>query len=174
MHIFLQGQRNIGKSTVIKKTLEVLSERKQLVLGGFFTWNGGNSDPYIYMKPAGQNGKNEVFRIACFGKEKGGMVCDTDVFESDGVRLVLDGKCADLIIMDELGYLESGAPGFRQAVLDALVGTIPILGVLRLGTVPWHNEIKRNRSVTLYDVNEDNRNELPRKLADEILPLLSR
>ena len=173
MHIFLQGPRNIGKSTVISKTLEILTAHKQLILGGFFTWHGGNNDPNIYMRPAGKDGGSEVYHIAGLGKGTGGMVSNIEVFESEGVRLIQNGKNSDLIIMDELGYLEGGAPGFRQAILDAIGGDSPILGVMRLGDIPWHHEIKRRHGVTLYGVNEENRDSLPQKLSDILFPLLN-
>jgi len=172
VHIFLQGQRNAGKSIVIEKTLEILSERKQLLLGGFFTWNGGNDDPHVYMRPAAQGREDEVFRIASYRKGKGGMACDIGVLESEGVRLVQEGRRADLIVMDELGYLEINAPEFRQAVMGAVSGGVPILGVLRLGDVPWHAAIKRSSSVRLYDVDDENRDALPQKLANILLQLI--
>ena len=72
----------------------------------------------------------------------------------------------ELIIMDELGYLESDAAAFKQAVFDVLSGDIPVLGVLRLGDVAWHREIKLNTKVKLIDVSEQNRDILPEVLAN--------
>jgi len=168
MHIFLQGQRNVGKSTVIQKTLEIITVRTKLVPGGFFTWNSGGPDPEIHIRAAGPDDEKETYRAAVFDKGKGGMVCDNNVFESEGARFVREGKNADLIIMDELGYLESNAPVFIKAVMDAIAGNIPILGVMRLGDVPWHEDIKKNKSVRLIDVNMENRNVLPQEIAGMI------
>jgi len=153
-----------------------LSQRVQLVTGGFFTWNGGSGDPNIYMCPARQGGEKEAFRVAGLGEGysaethvRGGMVCDIEAFESGGARLITESNNADLIIMDELGYLESDAPKFKKAVLDAIAGNIPILGVVRLGDIPWHKDIKLNHSVTLIDVNMENRGVLPFELVDKLL-----
>jgi len=168
MHIFLQGPRNIGKSTVIRKTLAILTSQKPLAIGGFFTWNCGEAGKAVYLQSAKNGGEGEVYRIASQDKEKGGLLCDIEVFERDGVRLLIESKDADLVIMDELGFLESDASNFRQAVLDLIAGDIPVYGVLRLGDVPWHAEIKRNPRIALYDVNEENRDALPKKLADAL------
>ena len=166
MHIFLQGQRNIGKSTVIRKTLDILAAYSPLAVGGFFTWNGGKDNPYIFMQCARNGGEGEIYRLAHFDECNGsGLVCDLQVFEQDGVRLLGDSKGANLIIMDELGYLESSATMFKQAVMDLIAGDIPIFGVLRLWDVPWHRDIKRNPLVTLVDVDEVNRDVLPQELA---------
>jgi len=165
MHIFLQGPRNVGKSTVIRKTLDILTEREPLKLGGFFTWKSGADDPYVYLQSARHSGEKEVYRVAGFDENKGGFVSYIEAFEKEGVRLIKESKDAELIVMDELGYLESGAPKFKKAVLDAVAGDIPIFGVLRLGDVPWHADIKSSPLVSLFDVNEKNRDTLPRELA---------
>ena len=166
MHIFLQGPKNIGKSTVISRVLEILTAEAPLKLGGFFTWNGGKSDPHVYIRPARSGSEGEIYRLASYDAEKGGLKSNVSAFEHDGVRILNERAGVDLIIMDELGYLESGAPVFRKTVLDTLTGGVPVLGVLRLGNVPWHEEIKRYPAVTIYNVDEKNRGDLPRELTD--------
>lgn len=164
MHIFLQGPKRIGKSTVISKTLELLAAVAPLSLGGFFTWNGGKGDPRVYMRPA-PCGEGEGAVLASYDAALGRMVGEPDAFERDGVRILSSSANADLIIMDELGFLESGARLFQQAVFDILEGDAPVLGVLRLGEVAWHERVKLNARVTLVDVSEANRDGLPRELA---------
>jgi len=174
MNIFLQGPRNIGKSTVILKTLEIIMTGKSLTLGGFFTWNGGKTDPHVYMRPAHSNADAEVYRLASYDAEKGGLICNTQAFEEDGVRLLSGSKCADLIVMDELGFLESSASAFRQAVLDVLSSDIPVLGAIRLGDVPWLEGIRRDPTVSLFDVDEKTRGILPRELAAALSAVIIR
>jgi len=166
LHIFLQGPRNTGKTTVIMKTLDLLSPQRPLVLGGFFTWNGGRGDPHVYMRPARSGKGDEVCRLASYDAAKGGLTANTMAFDEYGSRLLAESKGADLIIMDELGFLESGAAVFRRAVMGALAGGVPVFGVMRLGGVPWHEAIKRHPSVTVFDVSEKNRNALPQELAE--------
>ena len=168
MHIFLQGPKRIGKSTVIRRTLEIMLADMPLRLGGFFTWNGGRDDPYVYIRPACDSGKEERYRIASYDFVKGGLTANIAAFELEGVQLLRERTDADLIIMDELGFLESDAPAFKQAVLDVLDECVPVFGVLRLGDVEWHKEIKRNPSVALYDINFDNRDDLPQELAEAL------
>ena len=178
MHIFLQGPRNIGKSTVIRKTLEILTVRAPVGLGGFFTWKSGDNDPNVYMRPAEAGREGEIFKLAGLNEQGRGMTPDILSFDRDGVRLLRErrprSETADdnagiqLIIMDELGYLEKDALEFRRAVLDTLAGETPVFGVLRMGDIAWHEQIKRNPKVTLYEVNIENRDELPRELAEII------
>jgi nucleoside-triphosphatase len=172
LHVFLQGPRNIGKSTVIFRTLDILTARRPLRLGGFFTWRGGAEDPHIYMRPACKEREREIYRLAFYDASKGGLSCDPPVFEQTGTRLLSANAGAELIIMDELGFLESAAPAFRQAVLATLAGTIPVLGVLRQGDIPWHREIKDCPRVRLYEVNEENREALPLELAEYLTSMI--
>ena len=165
MHVFLQGPKNIGKSTVIAKTLDIIMAETPLKLGGFITWNGGKSDPHVYMRQACSDMEGESYCLANYDIVKGGLISNISVFENEGVSILDESTDADLIIMDELGFLESSAPMFRKTILNVLAGGVPVLGVLRLGDVPWHADIKQNPMVSLYDVSKNNRDDLPRELA---------
>jgi nucleoside-triphosphatase len=168
LHIFLSGPRNIGKSTVIRHTLDILLKQGPVKLGGFFTWRGGAADPHIYLRPAQIGRESEIYRLATYNAENGGLSCHLQVFEQTGARLLVQSADVDLLIMDELGFLESKAPVFRQAVITALSGAAPVLGVMRLGDIPWHKEIKSNPRVVLYEINKKNRDALPRELAAQL------
>ena len=165
MHIFLQGPRGIGKSTVIRKTIELLTERRNITIGGFYTWNGGKDDPNIYMRPARSGNSSGQFRVAAYSESKRSMVGDTKAFDTLGTGILLDSAGADLIIMDELGFLESGAGLFKKTVLETIAGGVQALGVLRLGDVPWHEAIKNDSRVSIYEVNEKTRDTLPQTVA---------
>jgi len=141
-----------------------------LKIGGFYTWNGGEPDPHIYMKPAVSSTEEERYCLASYDLDNGGLIGNMEAFEKDGVRILTESNGDELIIMDELGFLEAKAPAFRQTVLDILAGDVPVLGVLRLGDVPWHQDIKRNPEVAIYDISEKNRDTLPRELATRLRP----
>jgi len=168
LNIFLTGPRRIGKSYVINQILTILSKQAPLKLGGFFTWREGENDPHIYMKPAQVLKQQEVFRLASYNKESGSFSCDLQVFEKKGVALLTETADVDLLLMDELGFLESKAPAFCRAVMTALAATTPVLGVLREGNIPWLQKIRHHALVTLYDVNKNNREELPLLLAAQL------
>jgi len=57
-------------------------------------------------------------------------------------------------------------------VLDTLSGGVPVLGVLRLGDIPWLEDIKRSPKVSLHYVDEKNRDSLPGYLARRICAIL--
>jgi nucleoside-triphosphatase len=73
-----------------------------------------------------------------------------------------------------LGFLVKDARAFQRAIYAAVDGAVPIFGVLRLAEIPWHQEILAHHQVTLQEVNKDNRDALPEKLATLLLSALQR
>ena len=174
MHIFLQGERNIGKSTIISKTLGLLMAGGGIELCGFLTWKGGEDDPHVYMRNAARPDEGEITRIAVFDEKTGRMRPDVSAFNGAGADALKDRPGARLIIMDELGMLESGAHRFKQSVFEALERKIPVLGVLRLGDIPWLRPIRDSGSTTIYKVNEKNRDALPGEIAEELSQIIGK
>ncbi len=128
MIIFLTGDKQTGKSTRIQQMIADLKAQKpDLKIGGFYTKADGED---IRMISAGNPDKSFIV-----GKRK---ICGyEEAFNTGGVAL-LNGpetRNADLIIMDELGWMESGAAEFSKAVLSTLdyasEKNIAVFGVLR-------------------------------------------
>ncbi|MCL2766313.1 MAG: nucleoside-triphosphatase [Peptococcaceae bacterium] len=169
MHIFLQGQRNVGRSTVIIRTLDIIRSKTELIIGGFITFRGGTDDPYTYMRSANPEGKREDYCLGSCHKE---LRNEPLLFDQVGVPLLKDSQNADIIVMDELGFLEREALEFHQAVYSVLAGDIPVIGVLRLGNILWFEQIKTNPKVKLVEVTKENRDGLPEVLASRLMPIL--
>lgn len=165
MHTFLLGPKNIGKSSVIRRMLDMLLDQGPFALGGFITWREGTHDPRIYMRPAQPGREREIYLLASYDAPSGGMHCVPQVFDEAGTRLLAESAGADIILMDELGFLESRSPVFQQAVCSTLAGNTPVIGVMRSGNIPWHEEIKASPRVRLCQVSQENRDTLPQELA---------
>ena len=170
MHIFLQGPLGIGKSTVIEKTIGLLSGVRRIILGGFNTYKARDGSPYIYISAPKQNKPAEAYCIAQLTKD--GLRVHPEVFDSEGVLLLSNIDNADLICMDELGFLERQSYMFQRRVLECLDGSVPILGVLRDKVIPWHLPIKSHPSVSILRVNEDNRGSLPEYLYNTLIKMV--
>lgn len=169
MHIFLTGAIQIGKSTIIRKTLDHLNQ----TYGGFKTYFGSDrssDDRLLYM-----NGADEpkfftadygiaVFKQDCFP--------ETDVakFNTYGVELILSAKVnRAMIIMDECGNLENDALNFQHEILQTLDEDHPVLGVIKQSSYGWTDMIRNHRNVKLITVTRENRNELPQALVNHYL-----
>lgn len=158
-HIFLTGEIQIGKSTVIAKTLTLLS----LIPGGFRTLKidhpeMGNSDIIIYSARA----TPESGQIVAHKTQKSKTVFP-EIFNTYGSSYLK--QPSELILMDELGYLENEAEIFQNTVFKILNNTIPVLGVVRHKETDFLNAIRHHPHVITITVTEKNRNSLPEKLA---------
>lgn len=165
MHVFLTGEIQIGKSTVIRKTVELLDIQP----GGFVTGFGpmrAKPDRSLYLNPVWQEPVyDEAHTVARFG---GGGAPRPDSIAFDRLGCGYLDACkswAKLLVMDELGPLERDARQFRKAVLDAVDGSFPILGVLKKSGHPWMEGITGHPAVTVIEVTETNRDLLPEQLA---------
>lgn len=132
MHVFLTGEIQIGKSTVINKTTALVNKN----IGGFQTYFGpdrGLPNRRLYMNPAAESKIiREENTIVQFREEKSPLV-QSGKFDTYGVKLIQNArKESSLIIMDECGNLERKAILFQGEILDTLDGEIPIIGVMEI------------------------------------------
>lgn len=173
MNIFLTGDIQIGKTTIIQKTLSLLG----IDYGGFKTYFGPDRDQsnrLLYMNSACEpNIYSEEYSIVQFKEDCTPQVINNK-FDTLGVELIQNAmENKELIIMDECGRLEKDSSKFQKQVLKALESDTPILGVIKLDSTGWVENIRNHPSVELITVTLENRNELPMilqvKLNQELL-----
>ena len=163
-HIVLWGQRGVGKSTLARRLLEDWSGPVR----GFVTRASlPDADGFrsIYLHAADDPTPMEQAcnRIGRTNRTEHTMW--PEVFDGLGVEL-LRAEPGSLILMDELGFLEQDAAVFRRQILRCLDGSIPVLAVIKHKThIPFLQEIRSHPRVQLYQVTEENRDELPAELS---------
>ena len=166
-HILITGRRGAGKSTLVRR---LLAENRR-PLKGFQTYRldcEENGYHPIHICPVGE-------RHPVFSRDNLVGTCNSklrnvfpQVFDTLGASY-LQATSGDLIVMDELGFMESDAQVFRADVLKALDGTIPVLAVVkdRLD-IAFLNEVRAHPNVQLYTVTEDNREDVFQLLLPQI------
>jgi nucleoside-triphosphatase len=155
--IFLTGKIGIGKSTVIKKVLDLLS----LNYGGFMTLPiiDGSALKGFKIRDIKTSLEEEVGIF----DENFIIHPQIDGFEQIGVKSLESALESDeLIIMDELGFLEKNASKFKETVFKVLKSNKLVLGVIKFERNDFLNELAR--LVEIVEVTEANRNELPDKI----------
>ena len=168
-HIFLTGDIQVGKSTIIRRFLEAHPE---LRIGGFRTvWQERrmtHSNSLHIVPATGEVIPTDENRIGL----REGVFPDrtaTDypqVFDTVGVGLLQNlGKC-DLIIMDEIGLSENEADVFVDAVLDILDGDTPVLGVVQPKTGNLTDAVRNHPKVHLVLVTKENRELILQRMLD--------
>jgi|SRR5690554_5470049 len=168
MHIFLTGGVNIGKSTIINKVICNILHDLTIRIAGLKTYIGKNNNIYMSSWNNKRPCKNYIIGI----KKNNHAIGFTETFDSLGVKILENGQHAQLIIIDELGFLENKAISFQNKCLDLINKNTPILGVIKEKKIDWLEKIKTHPNVELITVTKDNRNELVSLVTNKVINLL--
>jgi nucleoside-triphosphatase len=157
MNIFITGALQTGKSTLLRRVLAELN----LAPGGFKTFDGslrGGSVKDIYIYPADdESGDLSLDQRVGRRLENGACQSFPEVFDNVGSKILRNSQRHKIIIMDEIGFMESQALLFHQAVMEILAGGHLVLGVLRLMRTPLAEKIKNHPQVRVLTLNYENR-----------------
>lgn len=151
-HLFLTGDKGVGKSTVLRA---LLAREGARTVGGFYTVKQGGG---VYLLRPGTDDapSPDTLLFRC------GEAADPARFDALGCR-ALCAPC-ELLVMDELGPHEAAAGAFQAAVLHALDGNVPILGVLQRAEGDFLRRVAAHPQVRVVEVTAENRNPLARTL----------
>jgi len=169
-HIFLTGEKQVGKSTILEKVLQ------ELAIGyrGFrtlpFELNGERRG--FYMHAFGEVPEGYVNDVLISARTKQvGSVPVTDAFDTFGAE-VLDKAAKDpdcrLILIDELGRLERNASKFQEAALRCLDSDKLVIGVLQKTESAFLDSIHERDDVEVFVIDEKNRDQMPKMLLSVI------
>ncbi len=166
MHVFLTGDRQVGKSWAVSRAAEATGKPCVGFLTRFLTPEHGASA--LYMVPPDRPDLLDREHMVA-EPLNGKMHALTEQFDTLGVRLLREAQKHPeaLILMDECGHLEKNAGAFQREIARCLNGDIPVLGVLRRDQ-PWHDFIRNHPRVRVLTVTVENRDEL----VNEIMALL--
>ena len=152
-HIFFTGEKGAGKSTLVNALLWGKEN-----IGGFRTVKQSGA---VYLLRPGEAAweDNRLFRC--------GEAADPERFNALGcAALSGDFLC---IVMDELGPHEENAAAFQAAVLAALDGDVPVIGVLQKADTAFLHRVATHPNVRLIEVTRENRDALRAALTGSIV-----
>lgn len=159
-HLFLTGERQVGKSTLLRR----LIAEKQLACAGFETRvfapdgvrRGFTLHARVQMPPC----ENDCICCVRIGERRSVPVLP--VFEENGVSILQRSLAAPVpfILMDELGRLERDAEGFIAQVFACLDSDKRCVGVLQSCSAPHIAQIAAREDVRVVTVTPENRDAL--------------
>ena len=153
-NLFFTGEIQVGKSTLLRKLMAKSGLRPGGAETGFGPWRAEETRRlFLYPYGSPDHGEDAV----CARMGPGGKTAYPEVFDRRGaalVRAALADPAVDVVVLDELGFLEKDALEFRSAVLEALRSPKPVWGVLRLGGGCW-GDADLGRIVTVTICNRD-------------------
>ena len=166
-HLFLTGDKQVGKSTLLRKLIEV----KRLECSGFETQafylrgerRGFTLHGRVDMPPY----ENDC--ICCARIEEKRSVPVLPVFDENGTKRlrISRSNSAPFILMDELGRLERQSQAFIDEIYACLDSDKRVIGVLQKCGSAHVEAISRRDDVTVITVTPENRDALLALLIDE-------
>ena len=159
-HLFLTGDKQVGKSTLLRKLIEA----NRLDCTGFETQafylhderRGFTLHGRVEMPPY----ENDC--ICCARVEERRSVPVLPVFDENGTKILQMSRqsSAPIILMDELGRLERQAQAFIAEIYACLDSDKRVLGVLQKCGSEHVNAISLREDVTVLTVTPENRDAL--------------
>jgi len=176
--VFLTGVPGVGKTTVLMKIVEELEE-KGFSIGGVVSQEVREGGLRVGFRIVDLDTKREGW-LAHLNRKKGPRigrygVCLDDL-EDVGVQAIQDAiQRSDIVVIDEVGPMELLSQAFRKAVVQALNGDKPVLGIIHhRASDPLIAEIRSREDAAIIQVTRDNRERLPALITAEILERLFR
>ena len=163
-HILIVGSRGVGKSTLIGALLQALHQP----VDGMITkkeapFSDGFSPVYIHRYGAErQFGPENCIGLCCDGHS----TAFPELFER--FSAVMPFPSDRVIVFDELGFLESEAPRFTEAVLRTLDEAPLVIAAVRDKNTPFLNAVRSHPKAAVYRITEANRDALRETLLQKL------
>lgn len=166
-NIFLTGAMAVGKSTLIDRVLE----DSQLRLGGYVTGREIQGDIQKFHLKSLADGKS--YHLAITNRVTRAKDVREETLTRDMPR-VLEKDLLDkeLIVLDELGFMENDLEAFTSLIFRILDSPLPVFGVLKDYDCSFLNKIRSRDDVDIIWVDVDNRDQLYIELSEKIKKLL--
>ena len=116
----------------------------------------GNAPIYLYPASGGRHRTQENLLGWCRNQQ---ATANPEAFDRNAF-LIEDARPGGLLVMDEIGPMESRAPRFRAAVLTALGGNVPILASVRDIDIPFLEAVRGHPNARCFHLTGDNAGEL--------------
>lgn len=165
-HALIVGARGIGKSTLIRKVLKELNRpasgfltKKETSLSDEYS----NSPVYIYdpEKPHDRSSENQVGACSAHG-----FMVKKGAFDRYAPKLLTPVPEDHVVVMDEIGFMESEEKLFCDAVLSLLDGDVPVIAAVKNKDFPFLERVRSHPKCRCFFITEENRDALYYEVMD--------
>ncbi len=165
MKIMLCGDIDSGKSTLIRKLLEDMGKPPKGYITVRMPAVDGVSKVYLYdiaNPPERVEDAAVIITIENEVREKHPELLDTL-----GVQYLTDIPAGSVVVLDEIGSLESASPEFQKAVMRILSGDYTVLAAVKAANTDFLRRVRSHPDCELYIITPDNRDALYEQLKRE-------
>lgn len=187
-HLFLQGDINIGKSTIIKDAVLPYIED----VGGYFTTKlfVDNKKTGFAIRPIKKDSAyilrtntHDIHKVSglFMYRHNGSCKFKSDLFTRKAKKYLTDACSKKLIVIDEIGGIELTNSKFAKTLLEILGDNTPILGVVKSNknlinlskTIKFDvsacnsflKKLYLSDNIKVLNVNSQNRSEVKKKVS---------
>lgn len=167
MKILICGDVHAGKSTLIRR---LINDMKRPVSG--FVTKRLPPDPdgvsRVYLVSAAEDDMRSgsvIIEIDADGRYTG----HPELMDHPGADYLEGIPEGSLVLMDELGTLESASPLFQAAVLRILSGSYDVLASVKAQNTDFLRTVRKHPDCELYIVTPENRDALYEQLKSRYL-----
>lgn len=170
LNIFLTGTSGCGKSTMINNILDILNIKYSGYRTLHYYINGKDKGFYI-------NGYEDVegnyspISVKIGDKKCCGIKETFEIVGSEILRKSRENSSVKLILMDEIGVLESDAPKFKEEIIKCLNSNHLVIGVIKKKDSEFLNYIRFNKGNIIIDI-ENKSNEERELIIDKIITII--
>jgi nucleoside-triphosphatase len=160
--LLLTGVPGIGKTTVIRRVADRLQNRR---IGGFYTEEIREDSDRRGFRLVGFDGSEGVIADVDFPTvpRVGKYGVDVEAIDEAADRLSLP-PAAEIYLVDEIGKMECLSDPFVSALQALLAGPHPVVATIALRGTGFIEEVKRLKSVLIWEVTRANRDKLPERV----------
>lgn len=165
-HILICGERNAGKTTLIEKLIKELD----VPVYGFFTRKfkadkEGSYSIHIFSPAETEFKKTAANHVG--GSD--GRQCRANISAFDNLGVELLRQRPGIVVMDELGVLETGSSRFCNSVLEHLDVDGHVIATIKAKYgVEFLDKVRSHPKAELYNITVENRD----SLYNELLPII--
>jgi len=176
--IFLTGQPGVGKTSVLLRVIDTLKTKGYAIRGMIsheVREQGTRVGFEILDLNTGQKGWLAHVKQSS-GPQVGKYRVNLEDLKNIGVNSILNAiENADIIVVDEIGPMELFSQAFKDAVLQAVESTKPLLGTIHFKAQnPLINAIKARNDVEILQITNENRQNIHNLIITKILKILQK
>ena len=159
MKILLCGDVNSGKSTMIRKLIADMGVPPR----GYITVRlpaGADGKSYVYLYDVAEPPANITDAQVIMSISDEGIERHPEYMDGLAVSYLRGIPEGSLVVMDEIGTLESAAPAFQREVMRILSGNYSVFAAVKAQNTEFLRAVRRHPDCELYIITPENRDDL--------------